>query len=147
MMWWNGWFITPCRYVLFVCILALTLTRCGGDDDGEKNQFGALSGNYTGTIQDSLAGAGIIVATLSQSDSSLSGTLQITFADLQDNTSGTLSGTVNGSAVNLTFTPSDPLSCPFNAALTQVSATQIAGSYVAFNCSVAVSGTVNITKQ
>jgi hypothetical protein len=146
MMWWKGWLTTQCRYVAFVFVLALTLTSCGGDDDGD-NPSGSLTGNYTGTIQDSLAGAGTLQATLSQAGSSLTGTFQTTFANPNNNGSGTISGTVNGTSVTLIITPSVPTACPFNATLTQVSSTQITGTYTALNCTVAESGTVNITRQ
>lgn len=142
---WNSWCMT--RLVVFVFVVVLTLTSCDGGDGDDSSPFGSLSGNYVGTLQDSVAGAGTVQATLSESGSSLSGTLQSTFANPQNNNSGTISGTVNGTSVTLTFTPSVPTSCPFNATLTQVSATQLTGTYAAFNCTVAVSGTVNITRQ
>ena len=145
MKWWSDWFTTQLMYVVFVCVLVLTLTSCGGDG-GNSSPFGSVSGNYAGTIQDSVAGAGTVKGTLSESGSSLSGTFQATSANLQF-LSGTVSGTINGTSITLTFTPSVPTSCPANITLNQVSATQLTGTYVAFNCTQADSGTINVTRQ
>ena len=142
----NSWFATQLMYVVFVCVLVLTLTSCGGDG-GNSSPFGSVSGNYAGTIQDSVAGAGTVTGTLSESGSSLSGTFQATSANQQQFLSGTVSGTINGTAITLTFTPSVPTSCPANITLNQVSDTQLTGTYAAFNCTQADSGTINVTRQ
>jgi len=143
---WNSWFTPQFISVVFACILVLTLISCGGDG-GNSSPFGSVSGNYAGTIQDSVAGAGTVKGTLSESGSSLSGTFQATSANQQQFLSGTVSGTINGTSITLTFTPSVPTSCPANITLNQVSATQLTGTYAAFNCTQADSGTINVTRQ
>jgi hypothetical protein len=137
------WFPTQLLPSLFGVILLVALTNCGGGDDEDND----VSGTYTGTIQDAFAGTGTLRATISQSGSSLSGTFQTTFPDPQQNNSGTISGTVNGSVVTLTLTPSVPVFCAFNATLTQEDDDRITGTYVAVNCSVPDSGTISITRQ
>jgi hypothetical protein len=147
-------FITQIVHIFLVGVVALTLTSCSGDDGGDNSTtsntsspFGSLSGNFTGSIQDSAAGTGTVRGTLSQSGTSISGTLQTFFANPNNNNSGTVSGTVNGTSVTLVFTSSVPTACPFNITLTQTSNTQLSGTYAAFNCTVAVGGTVSITRQ
>jgi hypothetical protein len=58
------------------CVLALGVVGCGGDDDEDH-----LSGNYRGTMQDSLAGTGTITATLVQTDSTVTETFQTSFPE------------------------------------------------------------------
>lgn len=108
---------------------------------------GSLSGNYVGTVQDSIAGPGTMQATLVESDASLSGTLHITFPNPRHNNSGAIRGTISDATVMLTFTPSVPTSCPFTATLIQASAAQLTGTYAALHCQTAVSGTVALTRQ
>ena len=145
---WIGRFTAQLVHIMFICVLVLTLTSCGGDG-GNSSPFGSISGNYAGTLQDSIAGAGTVQGTLSESGSSLSGMFQTTFTQSGRTvtSSGTVSGTVNGTSITLTLTPSDPTACPFNITLTQVSDTQLTGTYTAFNCTVAQSGTINVTRQ
>ena len=139
----NRWFSVQLVHILFICILLSALPGCGGDDDGDDS----LSGTYVGTIQDAFAGTGTLQVTVSQSGSSLSGTFQSTFANPQQNNSGSISGTVNGEVVTVTLTPSVAAFCPFNATLTREDDDELTGTYVAFNCTVADNGTIDITRQ
>ena len=59
--------------------------------------------------------------------------------------SGTLSGTIAGSTLSLTLTPSDPRTCPFDLTAT-VSGNRITGTYAAFNCTVPVSGAIDLAR-
>jgi hypothetical protein len=138
----HSWFWAQFVHMLFVSVLLLTLISCGGGDDNELH----LRGTYTGTVQDSRAGTGTIQITLAQSDSSVTGTVQTTFANSQFNNSGTFTGTVSGSSVTITFSPSNPTSCPYNATLT-VNGNQLTGTYATFNCTVAASGSITLTRQ
>ena len=125
----------------------VVLAGCGGDDDNNDTN---VAGTFRGTIQDSIAGTGTITATLAQDGSDLRGTYQTTFADPRNNGAGSVDGEVHGNAVTLTASPSVtsfvPPACPFNVTAI-VNGDQISGTYAAFNCTVAVSGTVNLTRQ
>jgi hypothetical protein len=129
--------------ILCVMLACLALVGCGDDDDdGDVN----VSGNFRGTIQDSVAGPGTINASLSQSGNVVSGTYQTFFANPANNGSGTLAGTVSGSSVTLTATPSVATACPFRVT-GSVDDDELTGTYAVFNCTVAVSGTVNLERQ
>ena len=124
-------------------LIGIMLAGCGGDDsDDDAN----VAGTFRGTIQDSVAGTGTLTITLAQNGSDLTGTYQATFANPSNNGGGTVRGEVDGNAVTLTTSPSVPTACPFNATAT-VNGGQISGTYAAFNCTVAASGTVNLTRQ
>jgi hypothetical protein len=124
---------------VLACVIGLALVGCGGDDDEDN-----LSGNYQGTIQDSLVGTGTITATLVQNDSTVTGTFQTSFP--AGTSGGSLSGTRNGDAFTFILTPSQPLACPLNVAVT-VDGDEIQGTYAAFNCPVAETGSFTLTRQ
>jgi hypothetical protein len=149
---WLATFLVP---VAFLSVVGLTVARCGGGG-GESSPFGALSGNYTGTIQDRVVGTATVQAMLAESHAVLSGTFQTTFVNPQNQTpvtvSGTVDGTVNGTAVLLTLTPSvptvSPPSCIIMATLTQTSARQLTGTYDASPCAPDdAGGTIDLTRQ
>ena len=131
-----------------VMMIWVVLAGCGGDDD-DKNDAN-VTGTFRGTIQDSIAGTGTITVTLAQDDSDLIGTYQTTFADPRNNGAGSVEGEVHGNAVTLTASPSVtplvPTACPFNVTAI-VNGDQISGTYAAFNCTVAVSGSLTLTRQ
>jgi hypothetical protein len=131
-----------------VTMIWVVLAGCGGDDD--DNNDANVTGTFRGTIQDSIAGTGTITVTLAQDDSDLIGTYQTTFADPRNNSAGSVEGEVQGNAVTLTATPSVtplvPTACPFNVTAI-VNGAQISGTYAAFNCTVAVSGSLTLTRQ
>jgi hypothetical protein len=115
----------PRRVVLLVLTIALAV-GCGYG----TTPSAPLTGTWNGTLTDSVAGAGTFASTITESGSSLSGMYTDTFPNLPSaNNSGTVSGTVNGSNVTLTTTPSSSLICgvtetgTLNAANTQVSGT------------------------
>ncbi len=145
------WCATQLVHVVFVGVLVFTLASCGGDGN-DSSPSGSLSGNYAGTVQDNVVGDGTVKVTLTESNTSLSGTLQTTFVNPQRNPflrldSGTVRGTVNGTTITLTFTPSVATACPYDVTFTQVSDTQLTGAYAASQCVVASSGTLNLTRQ
>jgi hypothetical protein len=125
----------------------VALGGCDGDDEPHDAN---VTGTFRGTIQDSIAGTGTITVTLAQDDSDLIGTYQTTFADPRNNSAGSVEGEVQGNAVTLTATPSVtpfvPTACPFNVTAI-VNGDQISGTYAAFNCTVAVSGSLTLTRQ
>ena len=133
------------RLVLLALTLMLAgvLAACGGSGSG-PTAFG-YSGTWSGTLNDSIGGAGTVTATMSQSGSELVGTWQATFAAGGSN-SGTLQGLIRTNDVLIELYPSDPTTCPF-ALVAQRSGSTLSGTYVAFACTVSVSGTMSITKQ
>lgn len=136
-------------YTLFVSLLMLTpMLGCegGDDDDGNAPPAVNVSGNFAGTVSDSIAGNGTLTLSLSQNGNNVSGTFQSRFANPASNNSGSVNGTVSGTTLELTVTPSNPNSCPFRV-VGQATGTQATGTYAAFNCSAAVSGTVTLTRQ
>lgn len=139
----------PVRLPLrLLCFLTLCLGALAGCDSGDNEEtVAAVAGNYRGTVQDSVAGPGTVVVSIAQNGSSLTGTFQTTFQVAANNNSGSLTGTVSGSSVTLTVTPSRTTSCPFTVTATMVTATRLMGTYAAFNCTVAVSGTIDVTQQ
>jgi hypothetical protein len=92
-----------------------------------------LSGNYSGSITDSINGAGTIHFTLVQAASSITGTFESVYP--AGTSSGAVSGTANGLNVTATLTPSVPTLCPFNVvAIPSNFGEQLEGTAVAFNC-------------
>jgi len=125
-------------------VLSIAIAGCdsGGDDDDVS-----LAGTWSGTIQDSISGAGTGRVTIAQSGSTLSGTWEATFADPANNNGGTLSGTFDGQSIDLTLSPSDPASCPFRVTATLQGDNRFTGTYAAFDCTVVVTGNLDVTRQ
>jgi hypothetical protein len=124
-----------------VLVLTVLLAACGGGSGGG----GAFDygGTWAGSIQDSLAGPGTASLTMTQSGSNLAGTWQATFST--GNNGGSLVGVVNGNEVVLELHPSNPSFCPYNV-VAQRSGSTLAGTYAAFNCVEAVTGSVTVSK-
>lgn len=83
---------------------------------------------------------------LAQSGSSLTGT----WVSTQGGPSGTLSGSVNGSSVSMTFTVPPPTDCTFPISVTAtVNGNQMTGTYasVSSSCLIRLTGNVSLTKQ
>ena len=124
-------------------ILALVLASCGGSSAGGGSSF-TYSGTWVGTIVDSVAGPGTVTATMSQSGSNLVGTWQSTFAD--GSNGGTLAGLIRTNDVIIELYPSNPMYCPY-AVVGNRSGATLSGTYAAFNCTMVITGTLNISKQ
>jgi hypothetical protein len=131
------------------CLLALTLVGCSNLNNllnllNPSN--GALSGNYTGTIQDSVLGAGLLVFSLTESGSTVTGTYSTQFP--AGTISGSISGTVNnnGASLSATLTPSASTVCSSNLNGTISSnSSNISGSYAAIACPASETGSFNVT--
>src|SRR5215831_13362630 len=122
-------------------VLALALLRCtGGESD--------LTGTWTGTITDSVAGIGTLSLTITQTASQLSGTWQSTFADSANNTGGNLSGTVADSSTALLLAAAQPQACSFTVAVKRDNAdtSHFTGTYVAVGCTRAESGNLDVRR-
>lgn len=128
--------------VLFAGLLTV-LTACGSTGGGGPSGF-SYGGQWSGTIQDSVAGPGTVTVTLTQSSSTLSGTWQAAFT--AGSNGGSAVGTINGNQVVLELHPASVLVCPYRAILNR-SGNTLSGNYTAFNCLDSVTGTVTITKN
>ena len=130
-----------CRYGASL-VLALALLSCtGGESD--------LTGTWTGTITDSVAGIGTLSLTITQTDSQLTGTWQSTFADSTDNNGGNLSGSVAAASIALVLSAAQPQACSLTVAVTRDNEApdHFTGTYVAFNCARAESGSLEVTRH
>ena len=123
-------------------VLVLTLLRCtGGESD--------LTGTWTGTITDSVAGIGALSLTITQTASQLTGTWQSTFADPTNTNGGSLSGSVAASSIALVLFAAQPQACELTVAVTRdnEAVDHFTGTYVAFNCARAESGSLEATRH
>ncbi len=123
--------------VLFVLCVALAVGTAGCGDSGEVS----LTGTWSGPIQDSVAGPGTVRFTIEENSPVLSGTWLATFADPADTNGGTLAGTFDGHTITITTTSSLPTPCPLRVTATLQGDHRFTGTYAAFNCSTAVTGT------
>jgi hypothetical protein len=125
---------------ILVAVAALSLAGCE-----EENP---VTGAYSGTARASMGGITLVVplsVMLSQSGGSLSGTFQANNPDGSVGR-GSVSGSVRGSAVTLSFMPSSPADCPATSEGT-FAANRISGS-IQINCpgQPPVTGTLELVK-
>ncbi|MCA1790263.1 MAG: hypothetical protein LC667_10505 [Thioalkalivibrio sp.] len=102
------------------------------------------AGTWSGTMVDSFAGTGTTTITMSQTGSNLVGTWQATFPSLDSG--GSLTGVVNEDEVAFELLPADSAACPFSGVAQRTGLT-LTGTYEAFDCAEAITGTVTVTKQ
>jgi len=137
------------RVLPVVALVIAVLGASCGDDKSPSSPTPAVpnvAGNWAGPSSDNSSGPGRIALSVAQSGSALSGTWASTF-NTGYNNGGALSGSINvNGSMTVTLTPSVPTSCPFNATA-NVSGNQASGTYAAFNCSSAVTGTFTLTRQ
>ena len=126
-----------------VLVLTLALLGCSGDDDPN------LTGTWTGTLQDSLAGTGTALFTFSQTGTNVDGTWQFTFPNPVNNSGGILSGTAGDPSIALTLSASQAQSCSFTvvANFDDDDDDHFTGTYTAFNCARTQNGSLDITRQ
>jgi hypothetical protein len=129
-----------------ICFVAMSLCLSACDDQPAGPTGPDITGTWTGTLNDSLAGVGTVRLTIIQSGSRLSGTWASTFQDPTFSNSGTLTGTYSGTSATITLTPGGQGACPFRVTATPT-ATAITGTYAAVNCQIAIGGSVTVTKE
>ncbi|HSX78451.1 MAG TPA: hypothetical protein VLQ80_07780 [Candidatus Saccharimonadia bacterium] len=134
---------TPWRRYGWSIMLALTLALLGCSGDDGPN----LTGTWTGTIQDSLAGTGTALFTFSQTGSNVSGTWQFTFQNPVNNAAGTLSGTAGDPAIALTLSAAQPQACSFTVVANFDDDDHVTGTYTTFNCTLSQSGSLDVNRQ
>jgi hypothetical protein len=134
---------TPWRRYRWGIVLALTLALlgCSGGDEP------TLTGTWTGTIQDSLAGTGTALFTFSQTGSNVSGTWQFTFSNPANNAVGTLSGTAGNPAIALTLSAAQAQACSFTVVANFDDDDHVTGTYTTFNCTLSQSGSLDVHRQ
>jgi len=122
-------------------VLALALLRCTG---GEAD----LTGIWTGTLIDSIAGTGTLRLTITQNTSQLTGTWQSTFADPTNNGGGSLAGSVSEASTALVLSAAQPQACSLTVAVTRDSTDDghFTGTYVTFNCARTGNGTLDVRR-
>ena len=128
-------------FAILIVGTMLALSACTSNGGPSSFNYG---GQWSGVIQDSMAGNGTITATLTQSGSNIGGTWQATF--LSGVNGGSAVGVINGSQVLLELHPSDVMACPYNVVANRNGST-LSGNYSAFNCTGTITGTVTISKN
>lgn len=123
-----------------VLAVAVALCGCSGDEP-------TLTGTWTGTITDNLAGVGSLLLTIAQTGNQLTGTWHSTFADSTQNNGGALAGTVNGDTIALTLTAAQPPACSFTVAATRNDDDHFSGTYAAANCARVENGSLDVRRQ
>jgi len=125
-------------------ILAVGLSACGGSGGGPGASTFSYSGTWTGTIVDSIGGAGTMTVTIVQSGANIAGTWQALAPGLTNG--GNVVGIVDNTQVLAQLNPSDPTTCPFDVVAVRSGST-LSGTYAAFDCTVAVTGTLVLNRQ
>jgi hypothetical protein len=134
-------------WLAFLLVLAAcgASAACGSSSSPTGPSTHSVNGTWSGSITSNLAvGSGPATVTLSQSGNRLSGTWSVIGPTSPD--SGSLTGSVDGSAVSVTLSPSVPTGCPYTATMT-VSGNSMTGTYAAFNCTASIAGGIALTKQ
>ena len=127
-----------------VVLLLISTLSCGLPVGPGSTSTNAMDGTWVGTTTDNLGASANIRATMSQSGASLSGTWVST--NSSNTNGGMLSGSVNGSSLSVTLTPSIATACPLSVTAT-VNGSQLIGTYAGVSCTVAVKGSITLTKQ
>ena len=126
--------------------LAVGLLGCSSDNAPKP-----LTGTWTGTLQDSLAGRGTLVLNISQANRQLTGTWQSTFPDGRNNNGGTLSGTgpTQDLMITMVWSAAQPGACSFTvtALLDNNDEDHVTGTYVPSNCAQPESGSLDVTRH
>jgi hypothetical protein len=127
------------------------LSCSGGDTTND------LTGAWSGTVQDSRAGRGTLLLSLSHVKTQLTGTWQQTFPEAQHNTGGTLAGTaspqITGNPRDLVITmlwfPAQAEACTFTAEATRDNndLDHFTGTYAAVDCPEPASGSLDVTRH
>jgi hypothetical protein len=132
--------------------LVVVLLGCSGGETSNN-----LTGTWTGPIQDSRAGRGTLLLSLSQVQTQLTGTWQQTFPDARNDTGGTLSGTasprLSGDPSDLVITmiwsPTQAGACTFTveATLDNNDLDHFTGTYAPVDCAQPTSGSLDVTRR
>ncbi len=133
-------------------VLVLTLSACNGNSNPPSNPptVSQIAGEYTGTATDSVFGSGSAAVTLSQTASSIGGTLTETFGATTISNSLAitidLSGNITGSAI--ATVPSNANTCGFKVNGTYDNSTgDFNGAYTSYSGCSGETGSFTMTQQ
>jgi hypothetical protein len=129
-----------------LCTVVVVLVAACGSSSTAAPSAPNTTGTWTGTVSDAVMGQGAVRLTITQTGSSVAGTWATTYPNVTNNNGGSLTGSVNNTSVTATLIPSIPTTCPLNATAT-LNGNAMSGTYTAFNCALAVRGTINVSKQ
>ena len=126
-------------------------TNCPANDSGSFTVQAAtpgpsIAGSYSGTLSDSISGAGTLSMSLTQHGLQLGGTYTSTFSNAGYNRVGPVYGFVSNSQVTIIQATNPTTTCPFFGT-GNVSGTTISGTFAAFQCTKAQTGTFTLTHQ
>jgi len=118
-----------------LAVAAALLVGCGNSSSTSATPAVLINGNYEGVVADSLDGEGILILTISQNGSTISGNYLATYAG--GTVGGSISGSVdNATTMSATLTPSEAGVCVLSLTGTISSGgSPISGTYAAVNCS------------
>jgi len=130
----------PGRWLVALLAACTVFTAACESKDDE-----ALAGTYVGDAVDSQDSSNRkeFTLNLAATGTAVGGTYRIKAIILD--VSGSVSGTMTGSELSLTLTPSAP-ECPYRITGTW-SGDRISGTYTAFNCFVRSDGTITLKKK
>ncbi len=127
---------------------AALVAACGGGAGTANQASRSLAGNWSGTTQDSVAGAGALTFQLTQTGQAVAGSWKVTYSNHNFSDGGSVAGDVAKQVVQMTFAPASPNPC-----MTQVTGSvssddrHMSGSYNDGNCPFQETGTFQATKQ
>ena len=126
--------------------LAVILLGCASDHTTPP-----ITGTWTGPLQESRAGRGTLVLTLSQTARQVTGTWQSTFPDVRYNNGGTLSGTRPPRDLlrTMVWATAQPGACSFTvtAMLDPNDDDHCTGTYVPMSCGQPTRGSLDVTRR
>jgi hypothetical protein len=137
-------------HIAICAIVVFALAGCEKSSPTEPS--GNLAGTWSGPITGTAAGDGTAQLVLTQTGNGVAGTYTLVYPDASKNQAGVAGGTLVGSTLTLTLTPDAPLACSasvtlsgtMSATLTMSAADRLEGSYAAFTCGGAVSGSLTL---
>jgi hypothetical protein len=123
-----------------VCALVCALSSCGATAPS------SITGTWNGTWTDPAAGPAALALTVTQTGTSVVGTWTVLFPNATFAVAGTLTGTLNGTALALTLAPTNPAACERSLAAT-VDQNTMKGTYAYANCASTNVGSFTLTEQ
>jgi hypothetical protein len=98
-----------------VACAVFTFAACSRNSDSATAPLpsGAISGNWSGALTDSILGSGTLTMTLSQFGDSVNGTWTSTFPDSINDLIGTVRGAIGGSTLTILLKPLGGSTCQF----------------------------------
>src|SRR2546426_642438 len=130
------------RAICLMGLLAASLSGCGGVPTSPS--VTSVAGTWAGSNTNSLApGSRPAQATFAQSGTNLSGTWSATTPGGTE--TGSLSGSIAGNAVSVSFFSALPQGACHYAVTATVSGTQMTGAWTTVTCSTAATGTLTLT--